>query len=82
MRCEGTFLFLFSLSVHGQDTRAINLVVENKKINSGKYHAIIISENQYQDNSILDLNQPNIDADKLTSILCLKYSFKKEDISR
>jgi len=35
----------------------------------GKCHAIIISENQYQDESISDLAEPKNDADKLYKIL-------------
>lgn len=53
-----------------------------KKIDAGKYHAIIISENQYQDNNILDLDEPKIDADKLTSILISKYYFNESDVIR
>ncbi len=53
-----------------------------KKVDAGKYHAIIISENQYQDNNIVDLDEPKIDADKLTSLLISKYYFKESDVIR
>ncbi len=53
-----------------------------KKVDAGKYHAIIISENQYQDNNIVDLDEPKIDADKLTSLLISKYFFKESDVIR
>lgn len=76
-------LFLaFSNVIHGQNNRGV--IVENEAQNevSGKFHAIIISENKYQDDKINDLNEPENDADKLTSVLVSKYYFKKEDIIR
>ena len=49
---------------------------------SGKYHAIIISENQYQDPNITDLDEPKNDADKLVALLTSKYFFQAADITR
>ena len=76
-------LFLaFSNVIHGQNNRGVIIeqVAQNEEF--GKFHAIIISENQYQDDKINDLNEPKNDADKLTSILVSKYFFKQEDIIR
>jgi TolB-like protein len=49
---------------------------------SGKYHAIVISENQYQDPNISDLVEPKNDADKLVALLTSKYFFQAADITR
>jgi TolB-like protein len=77
------FIILFNLSLEAQNTRGVVISsVENTIASSSKYHAIIISENQYQDDKINDLNEPKNDADKLTSILISKYSFNKEDVIR
>ena len=77
------FFTLLSLNiVFGQENRGV--IIENETQNgvSGKYHAIIISENQYQDPKINDLNEPQNDADKLFSVLTSKYFFQKDDILR
>jgi TolB-like protein len=76
------FTFI-SLNIYfGQENRGV--VIENISQNStsGKYHAILISENQYQDSNISDLIEPKNDADKLDSLLRAKYFFQKEDILR
>lgn len=75
------FLPLFLSSFVYSQNRGIVVNQENYR-KTGKYHAIIISENQYQDEKIIDLNEPKNDADKLTSILISKYYYKKEDIIR
>jgi len=75
-------LFAFPNIVQGQNNRGLIIKQEVQKEVYGKFHAIIISENQYQDDKIPDLNEPKNDADKLTSILVSKYDFKKADIIR
>ena len=75
------FLALFLSSFVFSQNRGIVVNQENYR-KTGKYHAIIISENQYQDEKLIDLNEPKNDADKLTSILISKYYYKKEDIIR
>jgi TolB-like protein len=82
MRFIICFLFFSYLTINAQIDRGIIVGGQEKTQSSGKYHAIIISENQYQDDKINDLNEPRNDADKLTSILVSKYYFKKEDIIR
>ena len=74
-------ILFVSFSIHAQN-RGVEIIDDTKSLNSGKYHAIIISENQYQDPKINDLNKPQNDADNLTSLLVSKYYFKKEDIIR
>ena len=78
-------LFTIFLQVNildAQINRGIRFEENQKTFSSGKYHAIIISVNQYQDDKITDLNEPKNDADNLTSILVSKYFFKQEDIIR
>lgn len=75
-------VFLRVNILDAQINRGISFEENQKSFSSGKYHAIIISENQYQDDIITDLNEPKNDADKLTSILVSKYFFKQEDIIR
>ena len=63
-------LFLaFSNVIHGQNNRGVIIEQEAQNEVSGKFHAIIISENRYQDDKINDLNEPKNDADKLTQFL-------------
>jgi|LakMenEpi03Aug12_release.lakeMendotaPanAssembly.Ray.scaffolds.fasta_scaffold81192_2 TolB-like protein len=75
-------LSFYSNILQAQNNRGVIIVQESQHNVSGKFHAIIISENQYQDDKINDLNEPKNDADKLTSILVSKYFFKQEDIIR
>ena len=65
-----------------QESRKVLNGTNSEQRNSGKYHAIIISENQYNDSRIKDLAEPQNDADKLTTILMSKYFFKQSDITR
>jgi len=66
---------LFSLLVFSQNTFVIQ-----EEVSEGKYHAIIISENNYSDPSIPDLKEPRNDAQKLSEVLSEKYLFKQEDM--
>lgn len=80
-------LFIFFLSICqvilAQKTRGELLNEDKIEENmSGKYHAIIISENEYQDESISDLAEPKNDADKLYKILLDKYNFNSSAIIR
>lgn len=59
------FLFALSLSL-AQETRGEPLNEDRIEENmSGKYHAIIISKNEYQDERISDLAELKNDADKI-----------------
>jgi len=49
-------------------------------IQNGKYYALIIGINEYQDEGILDLERPIADADSLYNVLVSHYSFEKENI--
>jgi TolB-like protein len=75
--------FLFSPNILFGQLALENLFSKDQeKVVAGKYHAIIISVNQYLDNNLVDLDEPKKDADKLTSILTSKYHFDKADIIR
>jgi TolB-like protein len=76
-------LMLFNYNnLLAQDNRGLIVETKSTITSSGKFHAIIISENKYSDESIVDLNEPQNDADKLYSLLVSKYFFKKEDVIR
>jgi TolB-like protein len=75
-------LFIFIQSFILAQNRGIVVINQENNRSTGKYHAIIISENQYQDDKINDLIEPKNDADRLASILVSKYYYKKEDIVR
>ena len=49
-------------------------------VEEGKYYALIIGIEEYQDPTISDLEQPVTDATTLNNILLSKYTFEKEDI--
>jgi len=76
------FLILVPFTSFAQQNRGLTIENASNESQSGKFHAIIISENQYQDDRITDLIEPKNDADKLTSILISKYFFNKEDVTR
>lgn len=76
------FLILVPFISFAQQNRGLTIESASNEAKSGKFHAIIISENQYQDDRIGDLIEPKNDADKLSSILISKYFFNKEDVTR
>jgi TolB-like protein len=76
------FTIFCSNILFGQENRSVIIKTETQNVASGKYHAIIISENQYQDPMINDLKEPQNDADKLFSVLSSKYFFQNNDILR
>jgi WD40 repeat protein len=59
---------------------AVNLGEEIPDILKGKYFALIIGINDYQDPDILDLDNPLKDAESLYNVLLSKYTFEKENI--
>ncbi|MFP4025158.1 MAG: caspase family protein [Thiohalospira sp.] len=46
----------------------------------GKYYALLIGVSNYSDPEIIDLDQPETDAEKLYNTLINNYTFEKEDI--
>jgi TolB-like protein len=72
----------FSIDVKSQNARGIIIEESSKNISKGKYHAIIISVNKYQDTAIKKLDEPENDANKLQNILISKYFFNAENVIR
>jgi hypothetical protein len=59
-----------------------NAEVNNQKINNiGKYYALIIGNNAYQDQDISSLDEPIKDATKLYNVLTTKYTFEKPNVT-
>jgi TolB-like protein len=73
-------MIILNNQIFAQSSRSVSMENDSKSSSIGKYHAIIISENQYLDDKIPDLTDPKNDADKLTSILISKYFFNQKDI--
>ncbi|HAW52177.1 MAG TPA: hypothetical protein DCX54_07610, partial [Flavobacteriales bacterium] len=46
----------------------------------GKYYALIIGNNTYQDPNLMDLDQPIEDASKLYEVLVRSYTFEKDNV--
>ncbi len=75
-------IILLSNLSYGQLYRGDVIETNDNVTNKGKFHAIIITENQYQDERFTDLKEPKSDGDKLSSLLVSKYYFNTEDITR
>jgi len=59
-----------------------NPAVKNQKIsNVGKFYALIIGNNEYQDLEILSLDEPVSDASKLFDVLTTRYTFEKSNVT-
>jgi hypothetical protein len=59
-----------------------NPAVKNQKIsNVGKFYALIIGNNEYQDLEIPSLDEPVSDATKLFDVLITKYTFEKSNVT-
>ncbi len=70
--------FDFSKSVSTEDAKKAQQ--EADLAVQGKYYAIIIGNNEYQDASISTLDQPIKDAQKLYNVLTTEYTFEKKDV--
>ncbi len=62
-----------------------NVIVDNSSNNydimqTGKYYALIIGNNNYQDDAINNLDEPINDATKLYDVLTTKYTFEKDNV--
>ena len=63
-----------------------NVVVNNQTNNSnnlqtGKYYALIIGNDDYQDNAINDLDEPINDATELYNVLTTEYTFEPQNVT-
>ena len=76
-------ILLLSVNIlFAQENPGLKVDSDPGNVSSGKYHAIIISENEYQNEGFIDLEEPKNDADKLHSLLISKYFFRTEDVIR
>ena len=75
-------MIILNNQIFAQSSRSVSMQNDTKSSSLGKYHAIIISENQYLDEKIHDLTDPKNDADKLTLILISKYFFNQLNFIR
>ena len=59
-----------------------NATIKNQKItNVGKFYALIIGNNDYQDPEIPSLDEPASDATKLFNVLTTRYTFEKPNVT-
>ena len=64
------------------NTTTLNPAVKNQKIsNVGKFYALIIGNNDYQDPEIPSLDEPASDATKLFNVLTTRYTFEKSNVT-
>ena len=59
---------------------AIIQAMESPALLKGKYYALLIGINEYQNIDISDLNNPIRDAESLYNVLLSEYTFEKENI--
>lgn len=59
---------------------AVDLKKEGKVVTKGKYYALLIGVNDYDDPEILDLDEPLGDVLSMSEILANNYTFEKSDI--
>ena len=57
-----------------------NVVDNNIVLKTGKYYALIIGNNKYQDQAISSLDEPINDATKIYNVLTTKYTFEKQNV--
>lgn len=75
-------LLLACTQLQAQENRGAVMAKTTETESKGKFHAIIISENDYEDSGISDLLEPEKDGDQLQRILQLKYGFLPDAVIR
>ncbi len=65
----------YFFEAEGEDIRASPLLAV------GDYHALIIGVNEYQDQRIVDLDKPIIDAKSLMNVLINNYTFNPDNVT-
>lgn len=78
-----TKTFTIKREVEQTETTITNTTKINNtnSIETGKYYALIIGNNEYTDNAISTLDEPIKDATKLYNILTSKYSFSPQNVT-
>ncbi len=65
-----------------QETVIVNNQTNNTNVlQTGKYYALIIGNNLYQDNAISSLDEPINDATKLYNVLTSQYTFAPQNVT-
>lgn len=81
---EETYPVIFkSLNQEGQRQTGSNAdpnKIDTKDKKDGKYYALLIGVSNYPDPEIMNLDQPETDAEKLYNTLTSLYSFEKENV--
>ncbi|NRF37968.1 caspase family protein [Pedobacter foliorum] len=83
MMNTGEFDFIINRNPASKDPQPVPIVPVNVKTisSTGKYYALIIGIQDYNDESIPDLDQPIADAKSLHNILTTGYTFDEENVT-
>ena len=74
-----TKTFIIERKSQQQETVIVNN--NTNVLQTGKYYALIIGNNSYQDNAISSLNEPINDATKLYNVLTTQYTFEPQNVT-
>lgn len=83
---EETYSIVYQ-PLNKQDQRQTNIknndpsMLDEKSTKEGKYYALLIGVSNYPDPEIMNLDQPELDAEKLYNTLTTNYTFEKENVT-
>ncbi|MCD4772471.1 MAG: caspase family protein [Bacteroidales bacterium] len=63
-----------------QEIIVVNKQIANSSLQTGKYYALIIGVQDYNDPKIIDLDQPLSDAQRIYNVLIKHYTFEQKNI--
>ncbi len=72
--------FTIKRNPNQQETNVVDNQTNNIVLKTGKYYALIIGNNKYQDQAITSLDEPINDATKIYNVLTTKYTFEKQNV--
>ncbi len=76
-----TETFIIERKSNQQDVVVVNNQTNNSgNLQTGKYYALIIGNNSYQDPAISSLDEPINDATKLYNVLTTEYTFEPQNV--
>ncbi len=74
--------FIIERQSNPQDVVIVDNQTNNtNNLNTGKYYALIIGNNNYQDPAISSLSEPINDATKLYNVLTTQYTFEPQNVT-
>ena len=77
-----TKTFTIERKTQQQETVIVNETTNNTNVlQTGKYYALIIGNNSYNDNAISSLDEPINDATKLYNVLTTQYTFEPQNVT-